>query len=182
MTRDEIRQIVWQEMGRMLNVVLTGSSTQADGKATETINNMLPGLPAIPNRPVAFPWGYNASTPDGVSQLAMQAGNHVFNRMVVSHFDQNRPVVKTGECILYNQYGQIVYLKKGAIQLGSMAASQPFLLGSSTNTFFDELLTAIINHTHAAPGTPPTNVSVFEALQTDTVESDNLLSKEIFGE
>lgn len=147
MTREEIRQIVWQEINRSLHIVLTGISASADG-ANEDIQSMLAGLPTIPTCPVAFPYGLAAKTPDGVSQLILQGGNSVHNRFVAGHFDAGRPALGGGEVCLYNQYGQQVRLENGKIKLGSASSSEPLLLGKTFQTLMKTILDAISNHTH----------------------------------
>ena len=181
MTRDEVRNIIWQELGRVLNVTMTGNSQNADGQ-TEQIQSMLIDASTSPAFPVAYPWGFASRTPDATAQLITQIGNSPLAKAIVSHFDPNRPSIAQGETVIYNQFGQQVYLKNGQILLGSMDASQPFILGDKGNTFFNDLLTAIIAHTHPAPGAPPTNIADFEAIQTGTIENDSLLSKVVLGE
>lgn len=182
MTADQVRQIVRSEFERIMHVVLTGVSANADGQANEDITNMLPGVPPITKRPVAFPYGYNAQTPDKVSQLVLQAGNSPLNRIVAGHFDATRPSINKGEVILYNAFGQQIYLANGKILIGSEGSSQPFVLGTTFNMFIKQLLDLIIAHTHASPGAPPTNAPAFTALETNFVTNNALLSTEVEGQ
>ena len=189
MTEYEIKQIIWREVNRTLNVLLTGVSANADGQGNEDITNFVPGAGPIQKRPVAFPYGYNAQTPDNIPQLIATVGNHPLNRMVLGHFDVDRPVVKSGEVVLYNNFGQQVYLKNGKVLIGSPSASQPVPLGTVLQTFLEDLLNALVAHTHTSgiPGSPTSPplapaLTTFTQILASPIQDGSLLSQETFVE
>lgn len=181
MTRDEIRQIVWQELGRALFIVLTGQSQDADGN-NEQIQNLFSGAATTTPCRVAYPWGFAARTPDNTPQLTLQMGNSPLSRVVAGHFDNSRPSINGGETILYNQYGQVLYLQNGSVRIGSQTASHPYVLGDVLNTFLTAVMTSLIEHTHAGPGAPPTNAADFTSQLADYVTNNADLSQVISGE
>lgn len=167
-------------MNRMMSIVLTGVSSDADGK-TETINSILAGAAPIENKSVAYPFGFASRSPDGMAQLLLQVGNSPSARVITGHFDPTRPPLNGGESVLYNQFGRVVYVAKDAIRLGSMDADQAFVMGNVFNGLLESLYQSIITHTHAAPGAPPTNVAEFQEQKADYVDNDALLSTIVKG-
>lgn len=184
MTRQEIRQIIWDELGKNLDVFLTSIASGADGQGNEGYGSILPGTPTIAETPVAFPYGFNARTPNGTSQLVARLGNSPLNRIVTGHFDPSRPALNQGETCLYNAFGQQIRIQNGKILIGNSASSHPYVLGDIMVTFLNSLMDALIQHTHAAPGAPPTNLATFEELQSNYVADGNeseVLSQLIMG-
>lgn len=189
----EAVRFVRQEIERQLNVILTGSAGATD-QFKETISNQFPGMPDIPGRPVMHPYGLVSRAPQGTLSVTGRMGEHVGNRMVLGHRDKNRPSLAEGEVMLYNEFGQQMYVKNGnvilnakKVSLGSAAAAEPFVLGNVFQAMMETVLEAIATHTHAsnvpsAPTSPPLNAAVFEAQKASPVADKVILSDEIFGE
>lgn len=179
-------RFIKQEIERQLNVILTGSAG-ANDQFKETISNQFPGMPDIPDRPVMHPYGLASRAPRGTLSVTARMGEHIGNRMTIGHRDKNRPELAEGEAILYNQFGQQIYLKEGEIHIGSKAADEPFVLGNVFKTMMDALLQAVLAHTHqsnvpSAPTGPPLNAPAFQAIKDSPIDDGAILSDEIFGE
>lgn len=185
MTRDEIRQIIWQEIGRALNIVLTGNSQDADGQR-EKIQSMLTQAGTTDSFPVAYPWGMASRVPDSTAQLVLQMGNSPMARVIATHFDPDRPKLGTGETVLYNEFGQRIYLKNGKVLLGSEKADQPAVLGTVFQTMMSTVLNAIATHTHTGnvgyPTGPPLNAAAFITENASPIQDGAILSDETFVE
>lgn len=182
----ELTRFIRQEIARQLNAILSGQAGKND-QFSETISNLFPGMPDIPSRPVMHPYGLSSRAPQGTLSVIGRMGEHTGNRMVLGHRDKNRPSLSEGEAILYNEFGQRVYLKNGKILIGSKSSSEPFVLGNIFKTMMDNLLTAILNHTHqsnvpSAPTGTPLNSPDFQAIKTSPIDDSAILSDEIFGE
>jgi hypothetical protein len=204
-TRDEVRQIIWQELQRQMSVVLTGfvagSSGAAGGVcASETVGSLLQGMPKTGPFASARPWGLASAPPDNVSQVIARGGPASTNRLILGHFDENAPPCARGETALYNQFGQLVRLKDGAILLGTDAAANPLVLGDILQACLSVVFAAIASHTHevtvSVPGVqaglstvigtgtsdPPGNASLFEAQKSSPINDGAILSNVTFTE
>lgn len=182
----ELARYIKNEIGRQLNVILTGEAS-TNTHLIETISKQFPGMPDIPDRPVMHPYGVSSRAPRGTLSVTARMGEHTGNRMVIGHRDKNRPELEEGEVILYNQFGQQIYLQDGEIHIGSKSASEPFVLGNVFQTMMNSLLAAIQSHTHLStpPATPtgvPINAAAFAAIQASPIGDSAILSDEIFGE
>lgn len=177
----ETIRFVREEIRRQLNIILPGTAGKTS-VSTETINDLYPGMPSIQERPIMHPYGLVSRAPQGTLNVTGRMGDHVGNRMVLGHRDKNRPSLEEGEVILYNEFGQQIYLQDGEIHIGSKTAASPFVLGDVLNAFLKDLLTDIVAHTHAAPGAPPTNAADFTTLKSENLDNDAILSGEVFGE
>jgi len=183
MNKDEVRQIIWQELNRMLGTVLTGLTQDATG-TTEDIASLLPGIPNIQDRPVFTPWGYGSRAPNRTTQLVLQGGNSPSNRVIAGHYDKNRPAMNSGETILYNQYGQQIRLENAAIRVGSAQSTDPVPLGNELKDFLTQLVEAILTMTMTGnlgfPTSNPLNASTFTNLKTNFLDNDAILSNLVF--
>ena len=71
------------------------------------------------------------------------------------------------------------------IYLGSDKADEPFVLGKVFQKLMQDLLDAIVAHTHIAPGGstgPPENITAFQSLRASPVDDGAVLSDKIVGE
>lgn len=190
MNDPEIRRYIKQEIARALTVLLPAETGTTDSTAqVEDVDSMFAGLPTLPLRPVVHPYGLVSRAPKGTASIVGKLGDHPGNRFVLGHRDKARPTVaEEGEVKLYNQQGEIVYLKKDGtvlisskIQLGSEAADEPLVLGNVLKDLLVDILTTlktqadqlsslatdISTHQHptAAPGppSPPITAPAFVA-------------------
>jgi hypothetical protein len=183
MTREEVLTIVRHEIQRASNLILYARTTSS-GTDVDNIDNLFAGMTEIVDVPKVEPYGFHSSAQKGTAAITARVGNDIANRIILGHRDAFRPVINPGETILYNQYGQQVYLSNGQVQIGRPNASSPVLLGDLVQMLFSNLLTELSTHTHlsAAPGsptTPPVDAAAFLALKSSPVSDGAILSKTV---
>lgn len=187
MTPDEVRSIARREIARAANVILNGM-TKAAAKDTASIEELFPGMPTIPERPLVEPYGFHSLAPDGTLNVSARVGEHFGSRYIIGHRDSARPELAAGETVLYNQHGQQIRLENGTIKIGSPSAeTENFVLGQVLKELLSELLSLLASHTHISmpPGvltTPPMEAAQFTTLKTSPVDDEAMLSDTIFGE
>lgn len=147
------------------------------------------------------PFGVSSRAPDGTDCMQVPVGGDPSHMNVIGHFDPARPAVEKGETMLYNEFGDRIYVSDGviiattpqwvlesdAIFLGSDSADEPFVLGKVFKQFAEDVLQAIAIHTHisALPGyptPPPQNAVTFQTLKASPIQDEAILSDKIFGE
>jgi hypothetical protein len=102
-------------------------------------------------------------------------------------FDAARPDTQTGETILYDQFGHVVYLSESKMTFGSKESSEPMVLGNVFKDMMSTLLDALANHTHVC-GPPgflsdfPANQLEFLSIKQSPIESKEVLSDKCFTE
>lgn len=178
MTESEISSMIKREVARQVNVILSGQSAGAT-ESTEDINGLYTGMPALPGRPVMHPFGFCSKAPNGTIQVVARHGDHTGNRIVLGHRDAGRPTdLEDGETAAYSTSGYRIVWQKGAVMIGQGSTLEPLVMGETLNTFLTNLLNLLIAHTHAAPGTPPTNVAQFTNLLTTVLNQNKILVKD----
>lgn len=180
----EIRRLIVEEIRKYANVVLSGQAG-TNTNMTETIDNLYPGMPGMVNRPVMHPYGLVSAAPAKTISVTARQGDHTGNRIILGHRDANRPAVENGEVKLYNQFGQVIYLKNGSVHIGNAETQNPAVMGNEMKAFLLALLGWMKSHTHiiTAPGTEslvPFQVADLEQIQAQNVDNDNILSQLIF--
>jgi phage gp45-like len=106
------------EVRKYVSLLLVGVAKNADGKL-EDVETMLAGLPTIEKRPVMQPYGFTSRAKAGTPSLVGRRGEHPNNRVVIGHFDADRPALdKEGEVLLYNAFGQELRLKDSKLLVG----------------------------------------------------------------
>ncbi len=173
-----------QEIKRQVNIVIAGLSGNNNSIA-EDINSQYPGSPTVPLRPVMHPYGLVSRAPSQTVQVVARVGDHPGNRMVLGHRDAARPSLNQGETILYNQFGQQIYLENGKIHIGTKATSDPAVLGNELKAYILAELGWLKTHTHitSAPGAPtsvPVQVSDLDEIQANNIDNEKILSKLVF--
>jgi hypothetical protein len=200
MTEMEIRALIRAEVRAAMNVVLNGETAANDGM-TEDINALFPGMPVIEKRPIMHPYGFVSRAPAGTISVTVRTGDHVANRMTIGHRDKDRPEVQEGETMVYNLFGDQVYLSEGVITattpkwvtaadmvfIGSDAADEPFVLGKVFKKWAQDLLDQLQQETHISglpgyPTTVPQNAAQYAQLKASPIDDDAVLSDKIFGE
>lgn len=171
-----------------MDVILSGSTANATN-ISEDIQEMYPGMPGIVGRPVMHPYGFCSLAPDSTISVTARQGDHIGNRLVLGHRAADRPsYVQKGEAVLYNEFGQQIYLKNGKILIGKPTAVENFVLGQQLKTMLGQLLDWAQNHNHISgpPGgltTPnPADQTTASNIKSNFVTNDVILSSEIFGE
>ena len=145
MNEMEIRKLIRTEIRNSMDIILSGFSGNATTQ-TEDIQNMYPGMTGIVGRPTAHPYGFCSVAPDGTAQVVAKQGEHIGNRLVISHRDANRPSdITSGESVLYNEFGQAVYMRDGQVQVGTKNSNSPMVLGDVLLNFITDLLNAFQN-------------------------------------
>ncbi len=185
MNEFDIRSLIKQELRSQINVLLYGEAGSTS-QLTETINNMYAGMPGITNRPVMHPYGLVSRAPKGTTSVVGRVGDHIGARLVMGHRDTNRPELNEGETIIYNSFGQSIYLENGKIHLGTKSSNNPLVLGNDLKALLIELITAIKAHTHidsiGGITQVPLNVGDFTSAQSGNVDNDKILSDKHFTE
>ena len=183
MIEADVLAFIRREIARQMNVILPGQSADND-QYSESINNLFPGHPTIPARPVMHPYGLVSRAPTGTFQVVGRQGEHIGNRIVLGHRDQNRPVIDQGSTMLYNQFGRAIYLQQNAVRIGSSTAANPAVTGTELKSLLQSLITLISTHTHVgnlgAPTTAPVEALQFTNLKTQNVDNDKILSQLVF--
>jgi phage gp45-like len=178
MTDSETLRFIRQEIQRQLNIVLFGQAKGADGES-ESIENLYPGMPTVEKRPVAHPYGLVSRAPDGTLSINVRTGDHVGNRTVIGHRDKDRPKpAAAGETILYSKGGYRIAVQNGQVMIGKGEDLEPLVVGDSLTSLLEDLLDLLAQHTHAAPGAPPTEAPQFLQMKTESVSGDKLLAKD----
>lgn len=188
MTDAEMMRFIREEIKKQLNVILSGKAG-TNTIQTEDIEEMFPGMPTIPGRPIMHPFGISSRAPRGTIQVTARAGEHTGNRMVLGHRDKSRPACQAGELVLYNAHGQQIRLENGEIKIGSASSSEPFVLGLVFQKFAQDLLTMFKDHKHmvTAPGAftaalDPATIQKEIELKASPIDDKAILSDLIMGE
>jgi phage gp45-like len=171
-----LRNWIQQEIRKHVQIILGGLSGQ-NTEGYENIEQRLPGMPTITNRPVVHPYGFAARAKRGTAQVTARMGDHPNNVLVLGHRDTERPDdLEEGECVLYTADGQKIYVRKDMVQmqvdklqiesemilLGSDSSEENLMLGKVTQDVLKELMsqvetiaqqvadigTNLVSHTH----------------------------------
>lgn len=141
----EIRSLISKEIRKQVNVFLFGTAAGAT-EQSETINELAPGMSGIGVRPVMHPYGFCSKAPDGTISVVARAGDHPGNRMVVGHRAADRPTdLNSGEAVLYDAFGEAIYVRKKKIQVGTKNSENPMVLGDVLVDMLTTLLNDILN-------------------------------------
>ena len=179
-------KFIREEIQRQINVILSGSSG-ANDQFSEDISEMFPGMPTINQRPVMHPYGLSSRAPSDTLQVVARQGEHFGNRIVLGHRDSKRPPLNQGEVILYNQFGQQIYLESGKIHIGKKSTSNPAPVGNELLAMLTEFINDYKKHTHIGnlgAATPLTadDVTAAEQLLANHITNKKIVSDYIFVE
>ncbi len=185
MDADMIR-FIRQEIKREVNVILAGQAGVTT-QESEDIQNLFPGSPTIPARPVMHPYGFTSRAKQGTISVTARHGDHVGNRIILGHRDSERPDdFEEGEVVLYNQFGLQMRLLEDRILIGSADSDKNAVLGPDLQAMLSTVLQAIAEHVHIGNlgynTSPPVNASLFNAQKASPVDDGGLLSDKIFIE
>lgn len=176
-----IKQVVKEQLAAVLmaQVVANKDSNRS------TVQRFASDSP-IPNLRNIQPYGISSRAPKGTSCLTVPIASDPSHINMVGHFDEDRPTTADGETLLYNEFGQLIYLSEGKIQIGSKAAAENLVLGQVFKAYEASLLDAIIAHKHLDSfgylTQPPDNAADFTALKASPIEDEAILSDECFTE
>lgn len=181
MSEYELMKFVRETIRREIAHVMMGSLVSNDGLGRVSVSRG--GVDSeTPNLRSIQPYGVSSRGPSGMDIFMAHVNGDITHPVMAGHFDKNRPDGEDGETIIYNQFGQLVYLKSGKILLGSKTATENLVLGQVFKTMMSTLLDAIANHTHPGLGYQPSNFADFEALKYSPIEDEAILSDEVFTE
>lgn len=172
-----IKRVVKQEMAPILMALVNSN----ESNTRSTLQRFATDSPT-PNVRSIQPFGLSSRAPIGMDSLMLPINGDPTNQTMIGQYDKNKPTCEDGESILYNAFGQMVYLSDGKIQIGSKSANQNLVLGQIFKTFADSLLSAIATHTHPGIGFPPSNAATFTGLKASPIDDEAILSQENFTE
>lgn len=175
----DIREIVRQVLIEELAPIMMGKIVSNKDGNRSTVQRTATDA-KIPNARNIEPFGFRSRAPVGTQALLVPIDGNPSHVNVVGHFDESAPGINDGESVLYNQFGQLVYLSNGKIQIGSKSASENLVLGQVFKTFMASLLQLIADHTHPGIGYPPSTKGDFEALKASPIQDGAILSDESF--
>jgi hypothetical protein len=180
MTDSEMIKFMRKEIQRQVNVILSGR-TGSNTVETEDIEEMLPGMPTQPLRPVSHPYGFASRAQRGTLQVTARMGDHTVNRMVISHRDVDRPTdLEEGESVVYSKEHYQLRIENGQIQVGKDGEFEPVIMGETMRQLMISLIDLIISHRHLGnlgfDTSPPRNAADF--LQLRELDSSNILAKD----
>lgn len=180
----ETLRMIREEVRKQVNIILGGQAGN-NSQISEDINNLYPGCPTIPLRPVMHPYGLVSRAPTGTIQVTARQGEHTGNRLILGHRDGQRPEVQQGEVQLYNQFGQAIYLKNGEVHIGKAASTNPVPVGNEILDFLKQFVAAYKKHKHVGNlgfSTPldPGDVEAAQELDDNFLENKKILSDYIF--
>lgn len=179
MTDAHIISFIREEIRRQVQIILSGKAGQNEVDR-EDIDEMIPGMPTITDRPVMHPYGFASRAARGTQNIVARQGDHASSRIVIGHRDQNRPSnLEEGESSVYSvgDFRVICRLDRVSVSKGD-SLEETMVLGDKLTTMLKNLLDAIISHTHPSPGAPPTNTVTFQSIKDNQVSGDKLLAKD----
>ena len=181
MTESEIIQLVKRVVAEAIAPILMSTVTKNTDQFRTSVQRF-PSDPGVNGLRNIQPFGLSSRAPAGTSALVVPVSGDASHLNVVGHFDANKPSENDGETILYNAFGQMVYLSDGKLQFGSKASANPMMLGDLVQTLLSNFLELYIAHSHAAPGYPPTNAADATTLKASPVDDGTLVSDKAFTE
>jgi hypothetical protein len=137
------------------------------------------------------PYGFASKAPDGTISVVAQQGSHPGNKLVLGHRASDRPTdLDSGEVVLYNEFGQAIYVRDGKIQVGTSASASPMVLGDVLMNFITDLINAFLNAPDITQGAfgpgflePQIRQALTDALQKYvTTTSTNVVSQLTYTE
>jgi len=176
-----IRRVVREELAPiMLATLKTNTSVQrSDVQRT-------PSEGVIQNLRNVQPYGVSSRAPAGTTMMTTPVAGDPSHILMTGAFDPNKPDMSDGETILYNAFGQLIYLKNGSIHLGVKAAAHPVNLGDVIQSVLSQFLADYAAHTHignlGAPTGVPNNAAAAEALKSSPVDDGGINSQVVFTE
>lgn len=170
------------EIRRQLKIITAGEAGTTT-MTTETINNLMPGHPAIEARPIMHPYGFSSRAPQGTISVTAQMGEHPGNKMTLGHRDKSPPSLDEGESVQYSFGGYRVVAKNGELFVGKGVDLEHVVVGETLKALLISLITHINAHTHlgSLPGFPtgvPINAADFTADQANYLDNDKILAKD----
>jgi phage gp45-like len=176
-----VRQIIRTELAAIFmgNVQSNESQTRSTAKR---FSNEAP----IGNMRSIQPYGISSRAPAQTQGLIVPVNGDPTHLLLLGHFDEARPVGADGETFLYNEFGQMVYLSNGKIQVGTKASAENLVLGQVFKTFMTNLLTQLQEETHIGnlgyATSVPINAAEYEALAESPIADEEILSGIAFTE
>jgi phage gp45-like len=95
--------------------LITSGQAGSNTTTTQDIDNIYPGHPTIPDRPIMHPFGFVSRAPQGTISVTAQQGAHPGNKLTLGHRYATPPEVAPGESAIYTDDGTIIRLKKSGL-------------------------------------------------------------------
>lgn len=174
-----IRQVIREEFA---SVAMAQVVSNADQLRT-TFQRSTTSPPFSGSRNIQ-PYGVSSRAPANTPCLTVPVGNNPTNVNMVGVHDPSKPAVDDGETMIYNEFGQAVYLKNGSVHLGTSAASHPVSLGDSLQSILSKFLGYYIANAPEGnlgyPIGPPSNMSDAQTLKASPVDDGTMNSSIVF--
>lgn len=185
MTEQEIVRLVRKTIMMELAPILMGSVVSNETQSRNTVQRVA-SEGTISNVRVVQPYGFSSRAPAGTTTTIVPVQHDPTNLMTIGNFDEQRTVTEDGEVALYNQFGQIIYLSDGKIQVGSKAADENLVLGKVFKQWAHDLLTQLSLETHIGNlgylTSVPQNSVQYDALKASPIDDELILSDVSFTE
>lgn len=177
----ELRRYIEEKIKEHLNIILTAQTDSSKGK-TETISNLFPGMPSIPDRPVMAPFGFSSKAPKGTKAMVGQHGDFKGNRVVLGHRDEDRPTgIDEGEAIMYSIGKYHVVCFKDKVQVGVEGDYETMVVGETLIKFLIAFLDEYKAHVHTGnlgyPTGAPLTAAVVDQLKSQYLTNNKILAK-----
>jgi hypothetical protein len=185
MTEAETIRMIRQVIRTELAPILMGTVQSNESQTRSTAQRFTSETP-IGNMRSIQPYGISSRAPKQTPGLIVPVNADATHLLLLGHFDEQRPVGADGETFLYNQFGQMVYLSDGKIQVGTKTSAENLVLGQVFKTFMSEFLQQFIEHTHVGnlgyETAPPSNAEDVVALKESPIDDSAILSDLAFTE
>jgi hypothetical protein len=191
MIEPEIRRLIHEEIKRSMNTIIMAECGATEGKNNSTVRNMYGCGPLTTKFPVASSYGFASRAPEQTLAVLGRLGEHPASRIILSHYDVNKPELNDGEAVLYNADGLQIRLEKEKIKIGGAEADEPLVLGNVLVEFLDKLMTLLATGDFLLCGAPgsPTAPNPAKALDLNnwkqtylTTASSNIVSQLSFSQ
>jgi hypothetical protein len=189
MMTPEDKRWVMQAIKLQLKIITSGSAGNST-MTTQDIENLMPGMPTIPARPIMHPFGFASRAPKGLIAVTAQQGENPGNKLTLGHRDKDAPDVDEGEGVAYSVGGYTIFIKNNELTIGKDGDLEHMVVGETLKTVLTALITAIVAHEHLyipplvpavtspIPTGPPINAADFTLIQTENLDTDKILAKD----
>ena len=186
----ELIPIIRQAIRQELAPILMGKIRSTDGTFRATAKRFT-SESDLSNLRILHPYGLASRPKADTECVILPVFNDPTHLNVLTQHDSNRPQIQDGEVCLYGPDGQVIYMKSGGeIHQGSMAASEPVVLGNILKAFLEAVLNAFLQATEivetpTGPGflSPQIRTQLTQLMnQYMDTASTNILSQKNFVE
>lgn len=182
MMESDLLKYIRDEIRKQVHIVLSGEAG-TNTVESEDIQNLLPGMATLVQRPVMHPYGFASRAPAKTIQVTARQGEHPANRLVLGHRAADRPQdLEPGECAVYSLGKFTLRMKNDKLELGKDGVFEEMVMGQTLKEFLVALVDAILVHTHLGnlgfPTSVPLNSATFTTLKDNNLTNEKILSKD----